>query len=367
LIDGVEVMRCPIWTTSRAGRFGRLLAPLSFAVAAAPYVMWRIIRSRPNVVLCVEPTLFSAPAALLAARVIGSKTILHVQDLEIDAAFAVGYVRGAFVQHLARLWERRVLNRFDHIVTISEKMRQALARKGPALDRVSVIQNWVALKDIFPQPRVPNSYRQELGFGEADKVVLYAGHLGKKQALDVIVAVANELRDEPHLKFVIVGEGQEKGALQRQAEGLPNVTFLPLQSPERLNDLLGLADIHVLPQRRDVADLVLPSKLGAMLASGRPVVAMADTDTELGHLLNGAAILVPPGDVNALKEAFQKAITDDLSQTRRLGLAIANSLSGERILSIFADLIRLQASRPRPRYEAVVNVSRSDEATIAES
>jgi colanic acid biosynthesis glycosyl transferase WcaI len=239
-----------------------------------------------------------------------------------------------------------------------------LSAKGVDPARISMIRNWVALKNIYPQPRIPNSYRQDLGLGEADKVILYAGHLGKKQALDVVVSAAHELRDIPHIKFVIAVDGPEDDALRRQAEGLPNIIFLPLQPCERLNDLLGLADIHVLPQDRGVADLVLPSKLGGMLASGRPVIAMADADTELGRLLNGAAILIPPGDAGALKDAVQRAVTDDLSHLVRAGLDIAHDLSDERALSTFAHLITQIASQPKLRDEEVTSIPVGEHVSI---
>ena len=87
-IDGVKVARCPMAMKTDAGGLWRLLAPLSFAIAAAPMLLWRMLRFRPDVVMCVEPTLFSAPLALLAAKLLGANSLLHVQDLEVDAASA---------------------------------------------------------------------------------------------------------------------------------------------------------------------------------------------------------------------------------------------------------------------------------------
>ena len=68
---------------------------------------------------------------------------------------------------------------------------------------------------------------------------------------------------------------------------LPNVRFLDLQPNDRLNDLLGLADIHLLPQRSGAADLVMPSKLTGMLASGRAILATASPETQLSYALEG--------------------------------------------------------------------------------
>jgi colanic acid biosynthesis glycosyl transferase WcaI len=109
-------------------------------------------------------------------------------------------------------------------------------------------------------------------------------------------AGARSLSDEPGLQFVFCGNGAGKAELVRLTQGLPNVRFLDLQPMARLNDLVGLADIHLLPQRADAADLVMSSKLTGMLASGRPVVASAHADTELGRVLSSCGVLVTPGD-----------------------------------------------------------------------
>lgn len=95
---------------------------------------------------------------------------------------------------------------------------------------------------------------------------------------------------------VVAGEGPAKKELVERAARLRNVRFLPFQPYARLSDFLGLADVHVLPQAADAADLVLPSRLGGMLASGQRIVATAAPGTELAIFLDGAAIIVAPGD-----------------------------------------------------------------------
>src|SRR3990170_1399948 len=102
---------------------------------------------------------------------------------------------------------------------------------------------------------------------------------------------ARLLSDQTGLHFVFCGNGAGKTELLRLTQGLPNVRFLDLQLMNRLNDLLGLADIHLLPQRADAADLVMPSKLTGMLASGRPVVATASPGTQVAEVVEGCGIV----------------------------------------------------------------------------
>ena len=144
----VAITRCPIVMKTNGGGIWRALAPLTFAVCAAPMVVWRILRSRPNVVLCIEPTLFSSPAALFAAKMIGARAVLHVQDLEVDAAFEIGQIKAGRLKKLAFALERRVLGAYDRIVTISEKMRAALLGKGLEAAQVEVLRNWVNVERI---------------------------------------------------------------------------------------------------------------------------------------------------------------------------------------------------------------------------
>ena len=303
--DGALVHRCPMLMRKEMRGTWRILAPLSFAFFSAPLALWRILRTRPDTVLAVEPTLGIAPVAVLGAWLTGARAVLHVQDLEVDAAFAVGHLSGGLPRRFALFCERVLLSCFDHVVTISSEMRSRLQAKGVRDNRLSVVRNWVDLGRIRPLPR-ENGFRRELGLAEADCVALYAGNIGAKQALHVVLEAAQSLSDEPGLVFVIAGEGPEKARLQARYGHLRNVRYLPLQPEERLCELLNLADVHLLPQDRNAADLVLPSKLGGMLATGRDILVATEPGTELHSFLAGSAIVVPSGDTVAMAEALRR-------------------------------------------------------------
>jgi len=130
--------------------------------------------------------------------------------------------------------------------------------------------------------------------------------LGKKQGLQLVPQAAHLLADLSRLHFVVCGDGPMKPELLALCEGLARVHFMPLQPFERLSELLGLADIHLLPQDVAVEDLVLPSKLSGMLASGRPVVATCAADTEIGHIVRQCGSCVPPGDAGQLAVALRQ-------------------------------------------------------------
>jgi colanic acid biosynthesis glycosyl transferase WcaI len=138
--------------------------------------------------------------------------------------------------------------------------------------------------------------------------------------------VARLLQDDPRIQFVFGGNGSGRGDLQARCAGLTNVRFLDLQPLERLNDWLGLADVHLLPQRADAADLVMPSKLTGMLASGRAVLATALPETELGRVVAQDAacgLVVPPEDPAAMTDAVL-ALAANASWREQLGIAGRN-------------------------------------------
>ncbi len=304
---GVTIVRCPLVLRERMGGIWRFVAPLSFALMSAPVALWRVLRHRPDIVLCVEPTLMSAPVAVVAARLVGARSVLHVQDLEVDASFAVGHLaESAWLKRLARVLETRLLRGFDRVITISAAMAERLERKGVPSERIATVRNWVDLDLVKPVEGI-SPYREELGIAETDRVILYSGAIGAKQGFGDLIAAASRLSHRADIKFLIAGEGPAKHELAARAASLPNVVFLPFQPYARLSDFLGLADIHVLPQAAGAADLVLPSKLGGMFASGRRVIVTAARGTELASFVEGAAIVVPPADAAALAEAIEQA------------------------------------------------------------
>ncbi|WP_137157865.1 WcaI family glycosyltransferase [Rhizobium sp. FKL33] len=337
--ENVHVNRTPLLLRRKMKGIWRLLAPLSFAVSSAPVVFWKIITLRPQTVFCVEPTLFAAPVAQLASWIVGARTLLHVQDLEVDAAFAMGHLnRSKLLQRLGTAFERSVLKRFNHVITISGKMADKLVEKGCSGKRITLVRNWVDLDHIFPLAG-ENAYRTQLDLFTHDYVVLYSGNIGAKQGLDILLEAAKKLESNARIKFIIAGEGPVKLDLIEKYGNLNNVRFLPFQPHQKLNEFLNCADLHALMQEKGAADLVLPSKLGAMLATGKQIVVTADSGTELYEFLGDAAVFVQTGDVEALVNAITALQEGRLPHYPEKIKKLAFTLAKDAALS---QLVRLQ-------------------------
>ncbi len=301
--QGVTVFRAPVWVPRKPTGLTRVIHLASFALASIPALLaqWRW---RPDVVWLAEPPLFCAPAAVAFARLVSAKAWLHIQDYEVDAAFDLGLLKGRWVRRMVMGGERWLMRRFDRVSTISERMLQRARDKGVDPAHLVSLPNWVDVSAIRPLTHA-SPYRAELGIPDDAIVALYSGNMGGKQGLEVLSEAAALLKAVPDIVFVLCGNGSGRADLMQRCSGLSNVKFIELQPLERLGDLLGLADIHLLPQRADAADLVMPSKLTGMLSSGRAVIATAHAETELGKVVMQCGTLVPPDDAKALADRIE--------------------------------------------------------------
>jgi colanic acid biosynthesis glycosyl transferase WcaI len=242
-----------------------------------------------------------------------AKCWLHLQDFEVDVAFRMGMLRGRLLQRIALRMESSLLRRFDTVSTISARMMQRLRAKGVIAGKTRYLPNWVDLTRVV---RPQNCYRTRLGIPKDAVVALFSGTLSGKQGLMVIPNAAKLLQSRREIVFVVCGDGLMKPELEAAAAGLPNIHFLPLQPAAQVSDLLAMADIHLLPQSPDAADLVLPSKLGGMLASGRPVIATCRAGTEIGEIVAQCGLVVAPE--NSMQLAHAIATLADDPETRKL-------------------------------------------------
>lgn len=268
--------------------------------------------------LAVAPSLLSAAFVAMIARFIGARSWLHLQDFEVDAAFDLGLLGNRRLKKLMLYVEGRILKSFDRVSTISPQMLRRLENKGLDPKKLREVRNWTDTKANGPYQGA-TAFRRNLDFGVHHFVGLYSGTMSNKQGLDLLVDTAKILeRSHPSIQFVLCGEGPYKTELMRLASSLTNIHFLHLQPVERLGELLSTADFHLIPQKAAMADLVLPSKLGGILASGRPVIVMASKGTALANEVEDVGLIVSPGDTLSLVAAIC-ALDDDRSLGPKLG------------------------------------------------
>lgn len=339
------VYRTPLYVPERPTGVKRIVHLVSFVLGSFP-VMLRQIFWQPDVVFAVEPTFFCAPLTLFVSRSAGARSWLHVQDFEVDAAFELGLLPAQGPVHDAALRiENFLIYAFDRISGVSSRMVERAIAKGIPPNRAILFPNWVdieAIHPLGPECRASNRVLEELAKTCPDirrkTILLYSGNMGAKQGLERLGPLAESFRADERVHFVFCGDGSFRSRLEALVTKLPNVSVLPLQSTDRLNDLLNAAAIHLLPQRASAADLVMPSRLSAMLASGRPVVATARTGTQVATIVQGRGLVVPPEDSEALHRAVRQLVDHPELRAQLGGSAreyAAAHLGKESVLSQF--------------------------------
>jgi len=304
--NGVTITRVPHYIPHNPNGVRRIAHHISFAASALGPALAEAGKGA-DLVFTIAPSLFSVPVAAMAAWRAKAPLWLHVQDFEVEAAFATGLLNGrAPGARLARGIESRILCMADAASSISPQMCAKLVAKGLPSESVYQLRNWSNAAFDFANAD-DRKYRDEWKLGDR-KVALYSGNIANKQGLEIVIETARLLQNRDDLEFIICGEGPNRENLETLATGLSNIQFHDLQPVERMADFLSLASIHLLPQIVGAADLVLPSKLTNMLASGRPVVATAAPGTALYEEVEGCGINTPPGDPATLAKGISSLL-----------------------------------------------------------
>lgn len=305
----INVHRCPAYVPATPTSFKRILLDLSFLLSATLKVLYLIPQKKFDYVITVVPSFQFGLLGVLYKIFRRAKFLYHIQDLQIEAARDLGLIKSPrIIQGLFGI-EKFILNKADYISTISEGMAAKVRRKSDK--KIYLLANWVDTK-LFKPLSQKGLLKREFGFKAEDKVVLYSGAMGEKQGLEIIIYAAKALKHLPNLKFLMCGSGPYTKKLISMTHefGLTNVEFLPLQPVGRFNRILNMADLHLVIQKSQAADLVMPSKLTTILAVGGLVLVTANESSELYRLIttHEIGIAVEPDNLQALINGVRQGV-----------------------------------------------------------
>lgn len=281
-LDGVRVIRTWSYISPHKSFWPRILNYGTFSVTA---LYGGLLAGRPDVIFSYSPPLPLGLSAWLLSRHWRVPWILRVEDLYPDAAVAAGVLQNSAAIRFFTSLERFLYRQATHISVISESFRQNLLAKGILAEKLSATPVWADPEAIRPLPK-ENGFRRQHGLN-GHFVVMYSGNLGHNSALEDVLGAAGQLRQHPDVRFVIIGEGVKRAALQDMArrKELDNVMFLPFQPREALAEMLAAADVGLVTLNRDAANTSLPSKTFAIMASGRPILAVTPAESEIARLV----------------------------------------------------------------------------------
>jgi colanic acid biosynthesis glycosyl transferase WcaI len=254
--------------------------------------------------------------------------------------FGLGLGSEGFLKIFARKCEFFLMKRFDVISTISYSMMKNAKEKGIDEDKILFFPNWSDTAFVTPDVN-GDKIKEELGLSGYEKIVLYSGNIGQKQGLEGFVEAAASFINNPSVHFLIIGSGSYRSELEKLAnqQQLTNITFLDLQPWERVPEILAMADVHLVVQKKGAADAVLPSKLTNILSAGGHALVTAEENTELGLLANkhpGIFTLVEPENSSAFTQSLECMLNSSLRGTNQVARDYAlNNLAKDEVINRF--------------------------------
>jgi glycosyltransferase involved in cell wall biosynthesis len=310
-LNGVEVWRTKIVLPPRRTAVWRIVFDSSIGLTSA---LTALSIPRVDVTICLSPPIQTTLAAAVVRFKLG-KLVILVQDLPTEAAHSVGMLKEGVALHVGRSLEHLAYKLADHIVVITSAFAVYIESVGVKRERISEIPNWADVESI--RPDTPDrEMRTRLGAGPDDFLVVHTGNMGAKQDLLNVVAAASILnRQDRRIKIALVGDGQERAKVAEGIAGrkLDNIRLLPLQADHEYPTALNAANALLINQAPIVVDSVMPSKLLAYMASGRPIVAAVHTNSTTADLVDraGCGVVVTPGRPDALAAGLISMASDD--------------------------------------------------------
>lgn len=328
LVNGVPVHRCWHFVPTKVSALKRILHEGSFVFTSTLRVL---SLARPDVYVVVSPPLLLGVAAWFAGKFKHSPFVFHVQDMQPDAAVGLGMLKPNWFTRALYGLEACAYRHAARVSGITQGMLKTFRRKGVPEAKLVYFPNAIDLKSDEPAP-VRGEFRKRHGFAENEFLAVYAGNLGVKQGLEVLLQTAPLLRDQ-RIRLLICGDGAQREVLAARARelNLPNFSMLPLQADRDYRALLVDADLCFITQQAGAGNSFFPSKLLGLLAESRPVVTVAAPECELALSLaeGNFGVNIPPGRPQELADLLD-ALANDPSRLAEYGAA------GRRYVEQFA-------------------------------
>lgn len=354
-VNGVPIHRCWHYVPSKVSALKRIVHEGTFVAMS---FLKGLTLPRADVVVVVSPPLMLGAAAWVLGKLRRMPFVFHVQDLQPDAAVGLGMLKvGTFTKMLYRL-EAFAYAKAARVSGISQGMLRAFARKGVPENKRVYFPNTARTAEARSLPSV-GLWRARQGVAAEDFLAVYSGNLGMKQGLDVVVRAAAAVKDK-RVQLVVCGQGAARDALAAEIERrqLPNLRLLPLQDDADYPQMMVDTDLCVITQQAGTGQFFFPSKLLSALAFQKPVLAVADADSELALALDegGFGWRVSPERPEALAAALDEAAGAGAEKLRRMGEAgqrFGEQFAPERVLTDFEKVLREIRPPTKARWSAV--------------
>lgn len=332
-VRGVLVRRCWHFVPRVVSGWKRILHEASFVGTS---LLRLLALPRFDLMIVVSPPLLLGTAAALVRKLKGLPFVFHVQDLQPDAAIGLGILKaGAFTHMLYRL-EAIAYRQAWRVSGISDGMIAAFLAKGVPREKCVLFPNGIRLEE----PSLPGAFRRKNGFASDDFLAVYSGNIGVKQGLDFVVRAARDLTD-PRVRIVICGDGADRERIAGFAREASNITLLPLLSAEEYREMLADANVALITQVTGSGRSFFPSKMLPTLAAARPILSVADDESELARAVreSGCGVNVLPGETASFTQTLI-TLADNAEACARYGRAGRQWVERYELSRVLADFTK---------------------------
>lgn len=314
--NGVCIHRIWLPSVKRSNLGFRMMQFLCYQVGA----VLAAFNQKYDVVIVANPALWTWLPFVYYVSLRRKPAIFSIHDVYPDVGVTLGVFRNKFIVGLVARLERYCLNHSQIVRILSEAFRPGIRNLGITDSKMALVYDWVDTELIQPLAR-DNRFAETHGLKDRF-VILYAGNIGLSQGLENVLTAAEQLAHHPDVHFLFVGDGPGREQLVDRArmQNLTNVQFLSFQPRNLLPEVLGSADASLVILRRGIGTGSLPSKTFSILASGRPVIASVDEQSESWGLIQKAraGICIEPENPSALVQAILM-LKSDPDLRKRLG------------------------------------------------
>jgi len=302
--NGVNIHRC--WSTT----FNKDILPLrlvnivSISLSIFLNTLLRF-RSGDCVIVVTNPPLLPF-TVMLASLLCKCRCCLLIHDVYPDVLVASGIIK----QNSLHIWgigwmTQQLYKRMSRIIVLGRDMDTLVRRKLKTVGhRIHIIPNWADVDFIKPCNRRGHPFLAQLGLSDRF-VIQYSGNIGRTHGIEQLAACAEQLKNDPMIHFLFIGFGGKKRWLAQyvRKKGLSNVTIMDYRPRAELSVSLTACDVTIISFVPGMAGVSVPSRMYNVMAAGKPIIAVADSVSELALIVKEENIgwVVPPGDIEKLR------------------------------------------------------------------
>lgn len=303
-IDGIRVLRVWMYIAPNKGFLRRILNYLSFMVSS---LLGVFLIKRGDLVIATSPQFFCGLAGYIFSRLKRLPFILEVRDIWPESIIATDALRNRKLIRILKYIEMFLYNHCEKVVVVTDSFKKIISRKGIPKDKISVVKNGVDLTFLQPRDK-ENEIRKKLNLHEK-YVVSYIGTIGMAHALNQVLKVAQNLRNERNIVFLFVGSGARRNILIRKKENkhLDNVIFIERQPRQFIPSFYAASDACLVTLKNThLFSTVIPSKIFEVMAMARPIILAVDGEAREIVERAKAGFFIEPENEIQLKETILK-------------------------------------------------------------